>query len=588
MAEQRAPQQGHRRHYIVFRDFGGMDTQSARQALDPKRMAWLENLQPVGPNDLLTVPGIGDPGPSIPGETIVKKFSANYNGNDFIIAFTASGAAYEVSVLTAGPLFVVTQFASAGTFSDPDLTQWQSDRVLIVDPSAGYCTWDGTLFVGPGGVSPVIAVTASGSGYTSVPTVAITGGSGSGATAIAVIEGGAVVEVVLTGPGAGYLAGDVLTVTFTGGGGAGAAATAIIWPIIDFEMHTIAVFQGRVWIAGGRNLLFTGTFGFDDTNPASAAGSTILSDADLSHEVTALRNQNNFLYIFGDSSLKQIGTIAVASSVTLFTITTLTSDQGTIFPESIESYNRLIIFANTVGVWAIFGATVEKISGPMDGVFRALDFGQRPIACLADINNVRCYLLLVRYRDPVLGVRSLFLAFQSRKWFVISQGDQIRAAVSCWINGALQTYVTSGSDITRVLVNYTREVQITLRTPLWDDNKPMLGKRGLRIGIAQSAGSTGTMLLTTDSENNTASDQYTIAFPVFWTNAAGQPVDFVNAANEPVQFLSTQGFLFQDKQFNASGIYLGGSLSGLFHSLHINGVVIEYEDAALMRSRNVR
>ena len=49
-----------------------------------------------------------------------------------------------------------------------------------------------------------IEVTAPGFGYTSTPTVTISGGSGTGATAVAVIQNGQVIDIVVTAPGSGY------------------------------------------------------------------------------------------------------------------------------------------------------------------------------------------------------------------------------------------------------------------------------------------------------------------------------------------------------------------------------------------------
>jgi len=70
-----------------------------------------------------------------------------------------------------------------------------------------------------------IAVTSGGTGYTSVPSVVITGPGGTSATATATVSGGAVVKVEMTARGSGY---EDAIVTFTGGGGTGAAARAII------------------------------------------------------------------------------------------------------------------------------------------------------------------------------------------------------------------------------------------------------------------------------------------------------------------------------------------------------------------------
>lgn len=74
-----------------------------------------------------------------------------------------------------------------------------------------------------GGVT-AITVSAGGTGYTSAPTVALTGGAGTGATATATVVSGVVTKVTVTNAGSGYTSAP--TVAFSGGGGTGAAATA--------------------------------------------------------------------------------------------------------------------------------------------------------------------------------------------------------------------------------------------------------------------------------------------------------------------------------------------------------------------------
>ncbi len=68
-----------------------------------------------------------------------------------------------------------------------------------------------------------IIITNPGINYTLVPTVTITGGNGSGATATATIRNGGIVEINVINPGTGYT--QIPTVTITGNG-TNAAATA--------------------------------------------------------------------------------------------------------------------------------------------------------------------------------------------------------------------------------------------------------------------------------------------------------------------------------------------------------------------------
>lgn len=71
-----------------------------------------------------------------------------------------------------------------------------------------------------------IAVDAGGSGYSGTPTVTITGGGGTGATAHAVMVANAVSSIVIDNAGWGYTSAP--TIGFTGGGGTGATAHAVL------------------------------------------------------------------------------------------------------------------------------------------------------------------------------------------------------------------------------------------------------------------------------------------------------------------------------------------------------------------------
>lgn len=574
--------------YIAFRGFETMDTQSAREALAVSKLAWCENLQIVGPNQLVACQGPAIPVSSLPGEVILSQFFANFTppggvNTDFIICFCLSGAAYQVVAATGA----FTKFAIANTFSiAPDMTVWSSQRILIADPISGYCTWDGITFVRSGGVSPNIVVTAGGGPFGAAPGVTISGGSGVGATAHAVLTGGVVTSIVLDNAGTGFKAGDTLTVTFAPATGA-PAATAIVWPIFALTPTTLAIFAGRVWLGGGRVLTWTGTKGFDDAVAANAAGSTTLNDADLVHQITALRSLNNFLYIFGDNSIKQIGTVTVSGASTIFNIVTLSSDQGTPFPRAIGSYNRLILFANKVGVYAILGASVEKVSDPMDGIFARMDFTQPLQAAVQDLQtSLHTFLILCRYKDPVAGVtRSLILCFYKNRWFVANQGSQLTTLCSAPINGITETFSSSGSDITQIF-QANVQVPIILQTSLSDNNEPYMGKRAMRGAVALNSSTFTIMNGTVDTENSSQPFSFPTGLPVQWVNNLGQIVQWRNSAAPPqnVNWFAT-GFLYQRIKASGTGVYLGITLTGSFAGLVINLLVLEYQDNAVLASR---
>ena len=564
--------------FILYSNIAKINTRSARDALPENEASWLENLQPIAANNLVTVPAPLPPLTTLAGGEIVSEmFSANIGAIDYVIVFTQAGAGIAINADTGAQ----TTFAPDGTFTNPDMTVYASQRILIMDPTAGYCTWDGTLFTGGGGVSPVVNVTNGGSGYTTAPTVTFSLGSGSGAVAATghtVVLGGSVVSVVVDTPGVGYRAGDTVNITF-GGPGTGAVASGTVWPATHGT--SIAVFLGRVWWSNGRVLNWTGVNGIDDIG-SSTAGARTISDADLSHAITALRNLNNYLFIVGDTSVRQIGNITVSGTpaVTLFTPLTLASDIGTTYRRTIQSYNRLVLFANKQGVYAIFGASVEKISDDLDGIFQQADFTQPLEAALQDLRNIHCFILLLRYKDPALTTRSILCMFQDKKWYVVSQGNAIKSfcTVPLASTAQIETFASSGSDITQILQDTNTPVRWELQTALSAHGNLLQAKQPLTAGVFGHGTTDFTM--TIDSENGSVS--YALSFGSFvtWLNNSGGTVVWVNNSNAVINWAAS-GHQLPHKYVDGYGKVLGMTLIGTSANTAIHVPALEYQDADL-------
>jgi len=109
---------------------------------------------------------------------------------------------------------------------------------ITIYPKGGTLDTTGTTIMtdkpfraaGGYGVSGV-TLTSGGNNYGAAPRVAISGGSGSNATAVAIMNrDGSLARVAVTCPGEGYTAGDTLAVSFVAnsGYGSGAAATVVL------------------------------------------------------------------------------------------------------------------------------------------------------------------------------------------------------------------------------------------------------------------------------------------------------------------------------------------------------------------------
>ena len=132
---------------------------------------------------------------SINGNTLTISAATSFSANDILTFAFATDAAAEASLTEA------------------DFAQYLNQKASRDSATAA-------------GIER-IEVTAGGTGYTSAPTVVITGDGTTDATATATVSGGAVTAVTITGKGTNYTVADI---TFTGGGGSDAAARAVLAP----------------------------------------------------------------------------------------------------------------------------------------------------------------------------------------------------------------------------------------------------------------------------------------------------------------------------------------------------------------------
>jgi len=240
-----------KKSYQVVKAFKGLNTKANRTAIDENEFSWIENAQPIGSGNIKITPNSvavednSNVAVSFSNE-VVYLTSCNLGVSDYVVGFLADGAAqyFNISNNTTGNV------APAGTFSTVGVselypintTQWYNDRMLILDPDKGYFTWDGNAVISVGSVG-VIGVTNNGTGYTTAPTVVISGYDQTGgvqANAVASLTSGSntVNYVSLVNGGSGYTNGANLSVTFSGGGGSGASAIA---GITSFATGTVYV-----------------------------------------------------------------------------------------------------------------------------------------------------------------------------------------------------------------------------------------------------------------------------------------------------------------------------------------------------------
>ena len=229
-----------KKSYHVIKQFRGVNTKANRTAIGEDEFSWIENAQPIGFANIKVVnsrSAVKDSGNAAVtfGNTVNHLVSVNITGKDYILAFEDDGRAeyFDLTNSLKGNVAVAGTFSSSGV----QVGQWKDERALILDPSKGYYTWNGTNLVSVGAIGD-IAVTDGGTLYTTVPTVTISApndANGVQALANASISGNAVTSIVITEAGTGYTSN--ATVTISGGGGSNATAVA---GIVTFKTGTIS------------------------------------------------------------------------------------------------------------------------------------------------------------------------------------------------------------------------------------------------------------------------------------------------------------------------------------------------------------
>lgn len=565
-----APEQGSKHEYLILKKVKGVNTQPSREALGPDEFAWLENIMPIGDAFLKAVPAQATATATITA-SMQSMHSATLNTTDYQICFTTAGGAQAVNL---GSGSVVQIFAS-GTFSGtPSMDQWKSERVVIAD-SNGMFSWDGSLSYAPGSLA-TISVYVAGTGYTATPVIGLSGGTvGTTASARAILASGGVSGVTLVSVGSGYTSAP--TVTFTGGtAGTAATASAFIMPT-GMGGDAIAVYSGRTWVGNGRLLSYTAPNTWYDVALGNAAGSTTITEGSLRRRIYALEALDNFLYVFGDASIIIVGDVKVSGAVTTFSQTFLSSTTGSTLPRTITAMERAIVFANHEGVWGLFGASLQKISPQLDGIFPDIDFTNAS-GGLAAIYNILCYVLSFQYTGGTTD-RQLQALFFGGKWFFTSQGDSVMCVSPIQRSGIHELWCSSGADISRMYADESASIAQTLQTGLYDLGNPIFDKLVIAAGIEYTAPAASSLTFQVDTESQTTNTTSTSGSTLTWYNASGQEIDWRNNANNEIVWVAT-AFLLDYFPAAISGKYIGATVTSTSPGLEINGILMEYKRQA--------
>jgi hypothetical protein len=464
------------------------------------------------------------------------------------------------------------------------------NSITLIEAGSGYTSPPTITFSGGGGsnaaaIASVLTfatgtvsatVTNGGTGYTSAPTVSFSGGGGTGAAGTAIISGGSVTQIIMTNPGSGYTSNP--TVTLSGGGGTGATATAVA----NVTPNTaIQSFSGRTWIAAGRTVFYSAAGSYSDFVTVSAGNITI-SDSTLLSSIRQMLSANNFLYIFGDTSINVFSDVRVTSTgSTIFTNTNVSASVGTNLSYAIFPYFRSILFMNPYGVYALVGATTTKISDALDGIFPDLDFiTEETTGGQVLLNNILCAVFNVRYKGTKgvsPGPRYMQLVFFDKKWFFTSATDDMKYIAPAFVNGFPVLYGTNGSNLIQLYASTTASpINSYVQTALDSMGDPIRTKQALKVGLEATLSGGAQFAVTVDSEKGSSATM-SLGGQVNWLNNSSQPINWVNNSSTVIYWYGGSGYTLFKSDAKQWGKYLGMTITSSDPGIVINGFQYEHE-----------
>jgi hypothetical protein len=360
---------------------------------------------------------------------------------------------------------------------------------------------------------------------------------------------------VVTAPGHGYVQGTVSDDKV----GATIVSAFTINTSGVIGGSSIATYAARVWIGSGRTVYFTevGSYSF-----FGGSGSFFtITDAYLYNVITCLFSANNYLYIFGPTSIDALSNVTVIAGVAAFSRINIVQGIGTTAPTSVFGYYRGVCFYDPSGFYILTGASPEKISEKITNLVGRNALGAFPNAVYGGVMNFRqelCACFTFAFADNVsqLGVtRTVTAIFFRRRWWFYSSGlgnagNVVAPPVISTINPNTNLptlygigVVTPGTvwGVYQLLFTASPQANWQVKTRFWDSHAPFHIKQAINAAIAGNflGGASSGITATVDTDLGSSA---AVAMPV-----AGSP----------------NGYRLIVQQVNqGGGQYLGLTVSG--------------------------
>jgi hypothetical protein len=347
----------------------------------------------------------------------------------------------------------------------------------------------------------------------------------------------------------------------------------------------IAVAFGRVWIAQGRLITFSGANDFSATSflVANGAGSLALTDPTIRNTVTRLSAQNGYLYIISATGINAISDVYVPSGASpptpLFTNLNIQAIIGSDQPGSIFAMNQALVFANRYGAWYLYGTNAQKISTDIDGTWKYLNFGFAISGGQFVSNNILCTGFLVqRSNDPIFGSNTVLACYHDNKWWFTNYGALTFASTGI-VNNEPVLFGLIGNKLYQLhAVNTSGPASICM-SALWPMEDELADKQVIRAGFEVTVSLFGgTFGMTLDTVNS-SSQAVTLnaGGNVGWQNNAGNTVQWENNSLVIVTWFTGSYLLYNSTSPGVYGKYVGATVSSSGSIYQLSAIDMDYK-----------
>jgi hypothetical protein len=495
------------------------------------------------------------------GDVVITNSGTGYT-TSAVVTFSGGGGANAQAVVTGLVNGAITQIS----VTNPG-TGYTSAPTIAVSVGSGFTA---SVDVRYGQVSS-ITVSAGGTGYNDNPQVVISAPDSISlptlqATAVAVTSAGVVTGITVTQAGLGYTKAPTVTII---GGNKAAAGTVNLMPF-GIAGTTLETFQGSIWVANGTKVSFTAPGSTSNFATSAGGGSFQATDNFLRSGYVALKQTNGTLYLIGDSSINGISNVLTSVtngvSTTTFNNTNIDPQTGTAWRDSVVVFGRAIIFANSTGVYALYGGAAEKVSGPLDGLFSTATFntgaggGVTPTSAVATMFGIRCYVFMFTFVDPYTNTLSDEMAiWDGTKWFLANQIVDMKIVTTSEINSELTAYGCSTNILWPLFQTPSDLLQKVFQTRLRADPSIIFTKQVNKVYVTAltATGDAPTLTLSIDTERGQGQPfDVTVAGTLTFYGTGG-PITFIGTS--PITWI-TSGLVAnaQTPNYTAQyGAYIG-------------------------------